>query len=75
MYRSTQEETNFRRDSSVAAASEKYLDQLHPPSEITVLSRGFSALSLRSWLKWPLSFWPGRSATPSTESAAENGRW
>jgi len=33
------------------------------------------ALSLRSWLKLPLSAWSGLSATPWTLSSALAGRW
>ncbi|CPU65184.1 Uncharacterised protein [Mycobacteroides abscessus] len=66
--------TNFSRLSGVAAAFEKNLDQVQPPSDMRTLVSGCSSLSLRSWLKFPASAWPGASATPSTESSAETAR-
>jgi hypothetical protein len=65
-----QDWANSRRDSGVRAALEKNFDQVKPPSEIRVRSRGCAALSLRSWLKLPRRSWVGESATPSTLSAA-----
>src|SRR6478735_6955437 len=64
------DETNFSRDSGVAAAFEKNLDQVHPPIDTSTLVSGFFSLSLRSWLKFPASAWSAVSATPSIESAA-----
>ena len=46
--------TKARRDSAVAAAREKLGDPLQPRIEIRNVSRGFAALSWRSWLKLPI---------------------
>jgi hypothetical protein len=83
MYCSTQERTNVLRNASVWLAAENHLDQDHPPREMRTLRWGCLALSLRSWLKLPLSGYSVRgeaitrgsshakshaSALPSTES-------
>src|SRR6266498_1852266 len=55
MNRSMQEATNAWRDCSVSAASEKNLDQVKPPSDMSTLRSGYLALSLRSCRKLPAS--------------------
>jgi hypothetical protein len=75
MNRSMQEATNALREALVSAALEKNVDQVQPPIDSSTLRSGYRALSLRSWLKLPLSAWSGLSATPSTLSAALAGRW
>ncbi|GAA2428218.1 hypothetical protein GCM10010433_30220 [Streptomyces pulveraceus] len=74
MYMSMQEETNFLREASVAATSEKYFEYVQPPSETTILRFGWSFFSFFSWLKFPRSVPQPSSATPSTDWAALNGR-
>ncbi|CAM5258471.1 hypothetical protein SCALM49S_04450 [Streptomyces californicus] len=74
MYRSMQEETSALREAAVRTASEKWVDQLQPPSEIMTLRPGCLAFSSRSWLKLPASGWVSVSATPSTDPAASSGR-
>ncbi len=69
-----QDATKALREAGVSAASEKWVDQLQPPSEISTLRPGCLALSSRSWLKLPASGWSQVSATPSTEFAASSGR-
>ncbi len=64
----------MRRDCSVNAPSEKWLENVHPPSEIITLSLGCFALSSRSWLKLPRKGWAEVSPTPSTLSPASTGR-
>src|SRR6185312_14973576 len=70
MYRSMQLETSFSRDSFVAAAAEKFLDQVQPPMEIMTFSWGCLALSCLSWLNEPARGWSQESATPETDVAA-----
>jgi hypothetical protein len=67
--------TNARLDSSVSAASEKYFDQVQPPSAMCTRSCGYFALSCRSWLKLPASGWLNSSATPDTVCSALNLVW
>ncbi len=74
MNRSMQLDTNAARLAG-NAASEKYFDQVQPPKEMFTLRPGYFALSSLSWLKFPASGWLNVSATPSTESAAENRVW
>src|SRR5215207_3767313 len=52
MKRSMHEETSFWRDVSVSAASEKYFESVHPPSEITTLRLGYRVFS--AWSCWKL---------------------
>jgi len=54
-----QEATNARREALVAAALENQVDQVQPPSDSCTFRCGYLALSSRSWLKLPLSGWPG----------------
>ncbi len=66
--------TSFCRDASVAAASEKYLEYVQPPSETTTFRFGYFALSFFNWLKLPRSLPQPSSATPSIDWAALIGR-
>src|SRR6478609_7420740 len=72
---SMQDETSFLREASVAAASEKYLEYVQPPSERVIRRFGFFALSWRSWLKLPFSGCSHSSVEPSTEMALEKSIW
>ncbi len=71
MNMSMQEETNFLRDASVLATSEKNLEYVQPPRETSTLRFGCLAFSFLIWLKLPLSFWSQTSATPSTLWSAD----
>ncbi|CPU64740.1 Uncharacterised protein [Mycobacteroides abscessus] len=64
------DDTSFSRDACVAAAREKFFDQVQPPIEMSARSCGFFALSCLSWLNEPASGWSHASATPPTEFAA-----
>src|SRR6266545_502180 len=74
MYMSMQELTSFWREAVVAAASEKNLEYVQPPIDISTLRLGWRALSFLSWLKLPCSGWNPLSPTPSTDSPALNAR-
>src|SRR3954469_19698385 len=71
MNMSMQELTNFFRDASVLAASEKNLEYVQPPIDTSTLRFGYLAFSFLIWLKLPFSFWSHVSATPSTLLAAD----
>jgi hypothetical protein len=75
MYMSMQDRTNFLREASVAATSEKYFENVQPPIVTRVLRFGCLALSFLSWLKFPFSGSPQLSATPSTLSSAVKLFW
>ena len=66
MYRSMHEDTNFWREASVAAAREKFFDQVQPPIDSMTFRWGYFALSCLSWLNEPASGWSHLSATPLT---------
>ncbi len=70
MYMSMQDFTNFCREASVLATSEKYLLYVQPPIDMRALSFGYLALTFLSWLKLPASGWSQVSPTPSTDSPA-----
>lgn len=49
--------TNVCREVCVAAASEKYLENVQPPMESRIFRFGYFTFSSRSWLKFPLIGW------------------
>ena len=76
MNMSMQELTNFLREASVAAASEKYFEYVQPPIETAGSSgSGACAFSFLSWLKLPAIGWFQASATPSTLMSAPKDFW
>src|SRR6266568_852279 len=56
----THDVANCLRDASVAAASEKPVDHVHPPTEMSVLRFGWLFLRIWSWWKFPCML-PGAS--------------
>ena len=62
--------TSRCRVDAVSAASEKYLDQVQPPSDRSTFSPGCIALSARSCWKLPRSGSPHTTGTPSTDVVA-----
>src|SRR5438067_3080160 len=75
MNMSMQEDTNFLRDASVAATSEKYFEYVQPPSDSSTFRFECRDLSFLSWLKLPASGWLNVSATPSTLVLASYPFW
>src|SRR5205809_5213954 len=49
--RSMHDSTKARREAAVAATSEKYVESVKPPIDISTLRLGCWALSLTNWLK------------------------
>jgi len=75
MNMSMQELTNFFREASVAATSEKYFEYVQPPIDTRILRLGYFAFSSLSWLKLPASGWPKTSAWPFTLMSAVYDFW
>src|ERR1700710_1659033 len=67
---SMQELTNFLREASVAATSEKYFEYVQPPSDTSTFRLGYLAFSFLSWFRLPRSGANPSSATPSTDCDA-----
>src|SRR5262249_37157357 len=75
MNMSMQELTNFLRDASVAATSEKYFEYVQPPIDTRIFRFGYLAFSSLSWLKLPASGWFQTSACPLTAMSAVYDFW
>ena len=50
---------NRARVAGVAATSEKYFENVQPPTDIKIFTFGCAAFSLRSSSKFPYSVWSG----------------
>src|SRR5215467_11110990 len=75
MNRSMHDDTKCSRDCFVSAASEKYLENVHPPIEISTFRFGYCSFNALSWSKLPSSGWPGVEACPVTDWEASHGFW
>jgi hypothetical protein len=75
MNRSMHDETNRSRDSFVSAASEKYFDHVHPPSEMRTFSCGYWAFRAWSSSKLPRMGLGHVTSCPVTDSSAVQGFW
>jgi hypothetical protein len=75
MNRSMQEETKRSRDCFVSAASEKYSDHFHPPSEISTFRFGYCSSSACSCWKFPRIGRGQVTFSPVTDSSAVHGLW